>query len=111
MTEDSEWSEIPENGITLGPEEALSKEIEKNKTLKVEKLGLQNEIEKLRSENSHLTNKNQELNYRLQQLAPLSPQQLDQTPNYKESFKRFSILLIWIASFSTFVLFIFFLFF
>ncbi len=111
MAEVSEWSEIPENGITLGPEEALSKEIEKNKTLKVEKLGLQNEIEKLRSENSHLANENEELNYRLKQITPLSPQQVDHPLDSKESSRRFSLLLIWISSLATFVLFIFFLFF
>ncbi|GJL77602.1 MAG: hypothetical protein NPINA01_05910 [Nitrospinaceae bacterium] len=53
---DEDWKDpYEENGITLGPEEALRREIEKSKTLKVERLKLKDEVEKLRSENALLT--------------------------------------------------------
>lgn len=55
MIEDDWKDPYEENGITLGPEEALRKEIEKSKSLKVERLKLKDEIEKLRSENARLT--------------------------------------------------------
>jgi len=60
MSDEDDWTE-PENGITLGPEEILSREIEKSKSLKVERLKLKDEIEKLRAKNTHLTRKNQAL--------------------------------------------------
>ena len=41
---------IEEDGITLGPEEALRREIEKSKALKVERLQLRNEVDGLRSQ-------------------------------------------------------------
>ena len=56
------WKEpMEEDGLTLGPEEALQKEIEKSKTLKVDRLRLRDEIEKLKSEKSDLSQKNQQL--------------------------------------------------
>ena len=56
------WKEpMEEDGLTLGPEEALQKEIEKSKTLKVDRLRLRDEIEKLKSEKSNLSQKNQKL--------------------------------------------------
>lgn len=61
MTSDSEWEDNSEDGTTLGPEEALKREIEKSKALKVEKLALKDqlevvlaEIEILRQENTGL---------------------------------------------------------
>jgi hypothetical protein len=60
MSDEEEWKE-PEEGITLGPEEVLRREIEKSKNLKVERLQLKDDIEKLRVENTHLTRKNQAL--------------------------------------------------
>lgn len=62
MSDDEDWKEpYEESGITLGPEEVLRREIEKSKNLKVERLQLKDEIEKLRAENTHLTEKNQAL--------------------------------------------------
>ena len=62
MNDEDDWEEtFDDNGITLGPEEILHREIEKSKNLKVERLRLKDEIEKLRAENSHLTEKNQAL--------------------------------------------------
>lgn len=53
---DVDWKEpYDESGTTLGPEEALRREIEKSKSLKVERLRLKDEIENLRAENAHLT--------------------------------------------------------
>ena len=63
------WKEpMEEDGLTLGPEEALQKEIEKSKTLKVDRLRLRDEIEKLKSEKSDLSHKNQQLKDRLTKL-------------------------------------------
>ncbi len=63
------WKEpMEEDGLTLGPEEALQKEIEKSKTLKVDRLRLRDEIEKLKSEKSDLSQKNQQLKDRLTKL-------------------------------------------
>jgi hypothetical protein len=63
------WKEpMEEDGLTLGPEEALQKEIKKSKTLKVDRLRLRDEIEKLKSEKSDLSQKNQQLKDRLTKL-------------------------------------------
>ncbi len=44
-----EWENpIEDDGLTLGPEEALRREIEKSKALKVERLQLRSEVEDLR---------------------------------------------------------------
>jgi hypothetical protein len=60
------WKEpMEEDGLTLGPEEALQKEIEKSKILKVDRLRLRDEIEKLKSEKYDLSQKNQKLKDRL----------------------------------------------
>ena len=59
MTE--EWEEGSENGITLGPEEGLRREIEKSKSLKVERLKLQCEIKRLKDENRRLLKENMDL--------------------------------------------------
>ena len=110
MKQNSEWSEKRENGITLGPEEALLREIEKNKGLKVEKLRLQNKISKLRSENSNLANKNQLLNHRLKQLSHLPHNHIKQNLTFKDNLKRFTRLFIWITAILTSILFIFIIF-
>ena len=60
MNDEEDWID-PDSGITLGPEEILRREIEKSKNLKVERLKLKDEIEKLRTENTLLTQKNQVL--------------------------------------------------
>ena len=69
------WKEpMEEDGLTLGPEEALQKEIEKSKTLKVDRLRLCDEIEKLKSEKSDLSQKNQKLKDRLTKLENSAPE-------------------------------------
>jgi len=47
--EDNWENPYEEDGVTLGPEEALLRETEKTKALKVEKLQLKDTIEKLQS--------------------------------------------------------------
>jgi len=59
---------MEEDGLTLGPEETLQKEIEKSKALKIDRLRLRDEIEKLKSEISNLSKKNQQLKDRLTKL-------------------------------------------
>ena len=52
----SEWeNQFEEDGITLGPEEALRREIEKSKALKLDRLKLRNQVEKLQGEVRDLT--------------------------------------------------------
>jgi hypothetical protein len=64
------WEEPPEeDGLTLGPEEALQREIEKSKTLKVDRLRLRDEIEKLKAETADLIQKNHLLKERLTALG------------------------------------------
>ena len=47
IDDDDKWEEPPEdNGLTLGPEETLQREIEKSKSLKVDRLRLKDEIDK-----------------------------------------------------------------
>jgi hypothetical protein len=77
------WEEPrEEDGLTLGPEEALQKEIEKSKTLKVDRLHLRDEIEKLKSEKSDLTQKNQQLKNRLKKLSNSAPEKTNSSsPN------------------------------
>ncbi len=51
-----EWQDIPEDdGITLGPEEALAREIAKSKALKVERLQLKDQVERLTAQNRALS--------------------------------------------------------
>ena len=48
---DDDWKKPPDDeGITLGPEEALEREIAKSKALKVERLELRNRVEALDQE-------------------------------------------------------------
>ena len=61
-----------EDGVTLGPEEALLRETEKTKALKVEKLQLKDTIEKLRNKNDALANINNSLEQKLRSLTEQS---------------------------------------
>lgn len=50
-----EWQDTAEDdGITLGPEEALGREIAKSKALKVERLQLKDRVEQLTAQNRAL---------------------------------------------------------
>ena len=50
-----EWQDTAEDdGITLGPEEALGREIAKSKALKIERLQLKDQVERLTAQNRSL---------------------------------------------------------
>jgi len=83
MNDEEDWTE-PENGLTLGPEEVLRREIEKSKNLKVEQLRLKDEIENLRAENVRLKQKNQALGEEIKKSPSIPPK--DATPIQSQSF-------------------------
>ena len=58
-----------DDGVTLGPEDALRREIEKIKALKVEKLQLKDTLEKLRIKNDALVKTNRVLDQKLNSLT------------------------------------------
>ena len=68
-----------DDGLTLGPENALNREIQKSKTLKVEKLQLKDTIEKLKAENDALLKTNQSLNQKLKSFTDQSEQESNST--------------------------------
>ena len=60
MTDEKLWQEqFEDDGITLGPEEALQREIQKSKSLKVERLKLKDQNEKLQYEVNRLKQENE----------------------------------------------------
>ena len=76
------WEEPKEeDGLTLGPEEALQREIEKSKTLKVDRLRLRDEIEKLKTEKYDLAKKNQQLIDRLTKIKNVDDSHEIKAPN------------------------------
>ena len=57
-----DWQDIPEDdGLTLGPEDALEREIARAKALKVERLQLRDRVDKLEREVAVLTAENHQL--------------------------------------------------
>ena len=69
MHDDEKWEEpLEDNGLTLGPEETLQNEIEKSKSLKVDRLRLRDEIAQLKTQNQDLKDKNQQLHQRIKVL-------------------------------------------
>jgi len=57
-----DWQDIPgDGGLTLGPEDALEREIARSKALKVERLQLRDRVEKLECEVAALTAENHRL--------------------------------------------------
>tara|TARA_B110000263_G_scaffold150902_1_gene130965 strand:- start:1328 stop:1684 length:357 start_codon:yes stop_codon:yes gene_type:complete len=79
--EDNWENPYEEDGVTLGPEEALLRETEKTKALKVEKLQLKDTIEKLKIKNDTLAKTNQSLEKQLISLADYSESRI----NFKSS--------------------------
>ena len=70
MNDDQKWENPLENdGITLGPEEALQREIDKSKSLKVDRLRLQDEIEQLKVQKAEIKDKNSQLQERIKALS------------------------------------------
>ena len=70
--EDNWENPYEEDGVTLGPEEALIRETEKTKALKVEKLQLKDTIKKLKIKNNTLTTTKQSLENQLSSLTDYS---------------------------------------
>ena len=69
MDNDEKWEEpLEENGLTLGPEESLQREIEKSKSLKLDRLRLKDEIEQLKAQKEELKEKNYQLKQRIEEL-------------------------------------------
>ena len=68
MNFDNEWEDNIENGMTTGPEEALQREIEKCKLLKVNQLKLRDQTEQLKEENRHLLQEIQNLRKKIETL-------------------------------------------
>jgi len=84
MNDDQNWEHPLENeGLTLGPEEALQREIEKSKSLKVDRLRLKDEIEQLKIQKIELIEKNRQL---FEKIKALSKQ--ISSPQYKETFSQ-----------------------
>jgi hypothetical protein len=74
IDDDEKWEEpLEDNGLTLGPEEKLQREIEKSKSLKVDRLRLKDEIEKLKEQKKNLHEKNRQLNKRINALSSETP--------------------------------------
>ena len=89
------WEEpLEEDGLTLGPEEALQREIEKSKALKVDRLRLWDEIEKLKAETTDLTRKNHLLKERLTALGNPSA-----NPEKESAFSRNILIFALVFSF------------
>ncbi|MBL4664557.1 MAG: hypothetical protein JKY23_01130 [Nitrospinaceae bacterium] len=84
--DDERWEEPPEdNGLTLGPEETLQREIDKSKSLKVDRLRLKDEIEKLKEQKENLKEKNRQLHNRISALSNEAPNSQPETHAIKKN--------------------------
>ena len=92
--EDNWENPYEEDGVTLGPEEALLKETEKTKALKVEKLQLKDTIEKLQSKNDTLVNVNNSLEQKLTSLTEQSSSSIHLKTDQTHTLKWAYLLLI-----------------
>ena len=83
---EEKWEEpLEDNGLTLGPEETLQREIEKSKSLKVDRLRLKDEIEKLKEQKENLQEKNRQLHKRVNALSNESPNTQPEAPAIKKN--------------------------
>jgi len=92
--EDNWENPYEEDGVTLGPEEALLRETEKTKALKVEKLQLKDTIEKLQSKNDTLVNVNNSLEQKLTSLTEQSSSSIHLETDPTHTLKWAYLLLI-----------------
>jgi len=92
--EDNWENPYEEDGVTLGPEEALLRETEKTKALKVEKLQLKDTIEKLQSKNNALANVNNSLEQKLRSLTEQSSSSIHLETDQTHTLKWAYLLLI-----------------
>ena len=79
--EDNWKNPYEEDGVTLGPEEALIRETEKTKALKVEKLQLKDTIKKLKIKNNTLATTKQSLENQLNSLTDYSESRISFKPS------------------------------
>ena len=94
MNDDEKWEEpLEENGLTLGPEETLQREIEKSKSLKVDRLRLKDEIEQLKAQKDELKEKNQQLHQRINALKNETRTSSDSTSSKNRELLPFLIAL------------------
>jgi hypothetical protein len=102
--DDREWEEPPEdNGLTLGPEEMMQREIEKSKSLKVDRLRLKDEIEKLQEQKENLQEKNLQLNKKINALNSMESN--NQPETYAKKKNELIPFLIALTLFSALYLF------
>ena len=92
--EDNWEKPYEDDGVTLGPEEALLRETEKTKALKVEKLQLKDTIEKLQSKNDTLVNVNNSLEQKLISLTEQSSSSIHLETDKTHTLKWAYLLLI-----------------
>ena len=92
--EDDWENPYEEDGVTLGPEEALLRETEKTKALKVEKLQLKDTIEKLRNKNNALANVNNSLEQKLRSLTEQSSSSIRLETDQTHTLRLAYLLLI-----------------
>ena len=83
-----------EDGVTLGPEEAILRETEKTKALKVEKLQLKDTIDKLQNKNDALVNINNSLEQKLISLTEQSSSSIHLEADQTHTLKWAYLLLI-----------------
>ena len=84
--DDKRWEEpLEDNGLTLGHEETLQREIEKSKSLKLDRLRLKDEIEKLNEQKENLQEKNRQLHKRINALISGAPNTQPETHTIKKN--------------------------
>ena len=84
--DDKKWEEpLDDNGLTLGPEETLQREIEKSKSLKIDRLRLKDEIEKLKEQKEKLQEKINQLHKRVNALSNEGPNTQPEAPAIKKN--------------------------
>jgi len=106
MDNDEKWEEpLEENGLTLGPEESLQREIEKSKSLKVDRLRLKDEIEQLKAQKEELKEKNYQLQQRIEELNNSIPSSESLKNNLTTKNFFWSPLVVAILVLSIFLLF------
>ena len=106
MDNDEKWEEpLEENGLTLGPEESLQREIEKSKSLKVDRLRLKDEIEQLKAQKEELKEKNYQLQQRIEELNNSIPSSQSLKNNLTTKKFFWSPLVVAILLLSIFLLF------
>jgi hypothetical protein len=80
-----EWQDTSEeDGITLGPEAALEREIAKSKALKVERLQLRDQVDRLTAQNKSLIDENEALKQNLENF-PGNSENTPDAPNSRYS--------------------------